>query len=134
MWIFVKGIPEEMDSKALGRFIKRLLFPIWLPFGLNGSVTISGSKILKIAHTRTYSVEFHGLIQVLPANQVERVIRQINQTRAGGRQLYSHHYRRRFTCLDRRFTDFAEAPSPPEIDRVERRRNHLVSQVVDATM
>jgi hypothetical protein len=134
MWIFIKGIPEEMDAKALERYVKRLLFPNWLPFGLHGRIKIYGSKILKIVHIHSHSVERHGLIQVLPASQVEWVMRQINQTRIGGRYLQSHPYSKRFTRLDTRDITFAGVQKASERRQVERRRSHLVSQVVDASM
>ena len=135
MWVFIKGIPKEMDSKKLERFIKRLLFPGWLPFAVNGRVRITGSKILKIVHTRTRSVEYHGLIQVLPAARVPAVIERINQARIGNRQLQAHPYSKRFIRADRRRMLFGEAREQGrERRQVERRRKHLVSQVVDASL
>lgn len=134
MWVFIKGIPEEMDSKALERFIKRLLFPGWLPFVMNGRVKIAGSKILKIVHVRSHSVEHHGLIHVLPSTQVERVIRRINLAKLGDQPLQSHRYSKRFTLLDRRGMAYHEAAQRSERRQMERRRNHLVSHVVDASM
>ncbi len=135
MWIFVRGIPREMDSRALDRFIKRLLFPGWLPFIQAGRIRIAGSKILKIVHTRSHTVEFHGLIQVMPADRAKRVIDRINQAKIDGRQLHAHTYNKRFIRGDRRKTLFDPARTlVHERRQVERRRKHLVSQVVDATL
>lgn len=135
MWIFIKGIPKEMDARALEKFVKRLMFPGWLPFSVAGRVRISGSKILKIVHTRTRSIEYHGLIHIQPASKVERVIERINQARINGRKLESHPYSKRYARADRRnmFYDAGKTVHP-ERRRVERRRKHLVSQVVDASL
>lgn len=134
MWIFIKGIPKEMDSQALERFVKRTLSPGWLPFAVTGRVRIRGSKILKIVHTRTRSVEYHGLIQIQPASQAERVIQRINNAMINGRRLESHPYSKRFARADRR-NMFIEAGGKSASDRrqVERRRANLVSQVVDSS-
>jgi hypothetical protein len=135
MWVFIKGIPEEMNSKALAKFVKRQLSPAWLPISLNGRVRVTGSKILKIVHTRSQSVEYHGLIQVLPASKAEGVMERINQTRIGDRQLQSHPYSRRFVQSDRRRQIYHDGRSKQSEHRqVERRRSHLVCQVVDASL
>jgi hypothetical protein len=134
MWVFIKGIPKEMDSKGLERFIKRLLFPAWLPFAVTGRVRIAGSKILKIVHTRTRSVEYHGLIQIQPASRAESVIERINQSKIGGRPLHSHPYSKRYTRSDRRKKLFTELGHSYDRREIERRRKHLVSQVVDASL
>jgi len=135
MWIFVRGIPRQMDSKALDKFIKRLLSPGWLPFMRAGRIRITGSKILKIVHTRTRTVEFHGLIQVMPASKAGSVIDRINQAQIDGRKLHAHPYSKRFLRSDRRksFLD-PSREKVPERRRIDRRRKHLVSQVVDATL
>jgi hypothetical protein len=134
MWVFIKGIPKEMNSKALEKFIKRLLSHSWLLFKVRGRIRIAGSKILKIVHTRSCSVEYHGLIQVLPASKVESVIQRINQAKINGRQLQAHTYNKRFVRSDRRRMLFSEANEQPyERRQLERRRRHLVSQVVDAS-
>ncbi len=135
MWIFIRGIPKAMDSKALDKFIRRLLFPGWLPFMRAGRIRITGSKILKIVHTRTRSVEIHGLIQVMPASKAEIVIDRINQAKIDGRQLHAHPYSKRFLRADRRKVYFDPSREhTPERRRTERRRKHLVSQVIDATL
>ncbi|MEJ2692084.1 MAG: hypothetical protein P8166_03255 [Candidatus Thiodiazotropha sp.] len=124
-----------MNSKALAKLIKRRLFPAWLPISLNRRVRVAGTKILKIVHTRTQTVEYHGLIQVLPANKVEGVMERINQTRIGDRQLQSHPYSRRFVYSDRRREIYADRePKQSENRQLERRRSHLVCQVVDASL
>ncbi len=134
MWVFIKGIPKEMDSKGLEKFIKRLLFPGWLPFTVTGRVRIAGSKILKIVHTRTRSVEYHGLIQIQPASRAESVIERINQSKIDGRPLHSHAYNKRYARSDRRKMLFTELGHSYERRMVDRRRKHLVSQVVDASL
>ncbi len=134
MWVFIKGIPKEMDSKGLERFIKRLLFPGWLPFVVNGRVRISGSKILKIVHTRTRSIEYHGLIQIQPASRAESVIERINQSKIDGQLLHSHPYSKRYARSDRRKRLFPEHGHSYERRVLDRRRKHLVSQVVDASL
>ena len=134
MWIFIKGIPKQMDSRALEKFVKRLLYPGWLPFNMTGRTRISGSKILKIVHTRTRSVEYHGLIRIYPASKVESVIERINQSKIDGRTLQSHLYNRRLLRSDRRKGLVVDAQDRPfDRRRLERRRKHLVSQIVDAS-
>ncbi len=135
MWIFIKGIPKQMDSKALERFIKRVLSPGWLPFAVAGRIRIKGSKILKIVHTRTRSVEYHGLIQIQPASRAESVIERINRSKINGRTLESHPFSKRFTRADRR-NAFLEVGDRGSTDRrrIERRRRNLVSQVVDSSL
>ena len=134
MWIFIKGIPKEMDSVALEKFVKRILSPGWLPFAVTGRVRVKGSKILKIVHTRTRSVEFHGLIQIKPASQADRVIQRINSSRIKGRKLECHPYSKRYARADRR-NMLMDAGRKTSADRrqVERRRGNLVSQVVDSS-
>jgi hypothetical protein len=134
MWVFIRGIPQEMNSKVLEKFVKRLLHPGWLPFNVRGRVRISASKILKIVHTRSHSVEYYGLIQVLPASKVESVIQRINQAKIKGQQLQAHTYNKRFVRSDRRKMLFNETSGHPYDRReIERRRRNLVSQVVDAS-
>jgi hypothetical protein len=135
MWIFIKGIPKGMDSKALERFIKRILSLGWLPFAVTGRVRVRGSKILKIVHTRTRSIEYHGLIQIQPASRAEGVIQRINQSKFNGRRLESHPYSKRFARADRR-NMFMDERGRAASDRrqVERRRRNLVSQVVDSSL
>ena len=135
MWIFIKGIPNGMDSKALERYIKRILSPGWLPFAVTGRIRIKGSKILKIVHTRTRSVEYHGLIQIQPASRVDFVIARINRSTIKGRRLECHPYSKRFARADRRNMFLQERDANAQDRRqVERRRRHLVSQVVDVSL
>lgn len=135
MWIFIKGIPKEMDSQALETFVKRTLSPGWLPFAVTGRVRVKGSKILKIVHTRTRSIEYHGLIQIQPASQAERVIQRINSAKINGRRLECHPYSKRFSRADRRnmFMEAGGKASSSDRRQVERRRGNLVSQVVDSS-
>ena len=134
MWIFIKGIPKEMDSIALERFIKRIMSPGWLPFTVTGRTRIRGAKILKIVHTRTRSTEYHGLIQIQPASRAESVIERINKSKINGRRLESHPYCKRYARADRR-NMFIEQREKGRVAvdrrRIERRRRNLVSQVVD---
>jgi hypothetical protein len=125
-----------MDSKALQKFVKRLLFIDWFPFNLRGRrARVAGSKILKIVHVRSQLAEYHGLIQVVPAGKEEGVIRRINRAKINGQQLQAHTYNRRFSRLDRRKTMSNEQRAPTfERREIERRRKHLVSQVVDASL
>jgi hypothetical protein len=133
MWIFIKGIPKEMDSKALEQFVKRLLHPRWLTLSAAGYARITGTKILKIVHARTRLVEYHGLIQVQSVSSVESVMQRINQARINGRRLQSHPYNKRNACKDRRSRPYGSGKRYyPDRRRIERRRTHLVSQVVDA--
>ncbi|MGD8907795.1 MAG: hypothetical protein PVI92_00500, partial [Chromatiales bacterium] len=119
-----------MNSKALKKFAKRLLSYGWLPFNLRNRIIISASKILKIVHTRSRSVEYHGLIQVLPAGKVESVIQRLNHATINGQQLRAHTYNKRLIRSDRRGVFFSEANTQPyERRQHERRRSHLVSQV-----
>jgi hypothetical protein len=133
MWVFIKGIPKEMDSKGLEKIIKKLLRPAWSPFFIRGHIGLSGTKILKIVHTRTRRVEYHGLIRVKPEDKTDRVIKRLNQSVANGRKLESHIYCKRNTRRDRRKMLLDNHNDSNERRRVERRRMNLVSQVIDAT-
>ena len=134
MWVFIKGIPREMDSKGLEKFIKKLLRPAWYPFYLRGRITITGTKILKIVHTRTRSIEYHGLIQVKPEEHTRSVIEKINQAKLDGRELESHPYSKRYTKRDRRKMMLDNPHYSMERRLAERRRKNLVSQVIDARL
>ena len=136
MWIFIKGIPKEMDSTALEKFIRRIVSPGWLPFAVSGRVRIKGAKILKIVHTRTRSIEYHGLIQIQPASRAESVIQRINKSKVQGRLLEAHPYSKRYSRADRR-NMFLQEQSQGRVaaDRrqIDRRRRNLISLVVDAS-
>jgi hypothetical protein len=133
MWVFIKGIPKEMDSKGLEKLIKRMLRPLWSPFFIRGRIRISGTKILKIVHTRSRTVEYHGLIQVKPEEKTQSVIEKINQAKIKGRILESHMYYKRYTRRDRRKMLLDGTSESNERRHIERRRKNLVSQVIDAT-
>lgn len=134
MWVFIKGIPKEMDSRGLEKFIKKLLRPAWSPFALSGRIRISGTKILKIVHTRTRTIEYHGLVQVKPEERHREVIEKINQALLDGRRLESHPYSKRYTRRDRRKMLLDDPNASNERRRIDRRRKNLVSQVVDASL
>ena len=134
MWVFIKGIPRGMDSKGLEKLIKKLLRPAWSPFNLSGRISISGAKILKIVHTRSRSIEYHGLIRVKPEERVQSVIEKINQAKVEGRNLESHPYNKRYTKRDRRKLLLDDPHDANERRRTERRRKNLVSQVIDAKL
>lgn len=134
MWVFIKGIPDEMGSKELEKFIKKILKSSWSPFTITGRIRVSGTKILKIVHTRTRMTEYHGLIQIKPVDKIRSVIEKINQTTLDGRRLEAHPYCKRFTRRDPRKLLFNETKgNSPERRQIERRRRNLVSQVIDAS-
>jgi hypothetical protein len=134
MWVFIKGIPRELDSKGLEKLIKKILRPAWYPFYLRGRITISGTKILKIVHTRSRSIEYHGLIQVKPEERTQSVIEKINHAKFNGREWESHPYSKRYTRRDRRKMMLGDPYYSTERRQTERRRKNLVSQVIDAKL
>ena len=135
MWVFIKGIPDEMGSRDLEIVIKQLLKSTWMPFRLTGRIRISGTKILKIVHTRSRLTEFHGLVQIEPKDKLVGVIEKINQASLDGRCLEAHVYAKRLTRRDRRKVQAAgEQYRQNDRRRIERRRKHLVSQIIDASL
>lgn len=135
MWIFLKGIPAEMDAKSLQKFIGHLLLPGWMSTTTTNRSRVAGTKILKIDHILSRSVEYHGLVKIEPATQTAKLIDHINQAKIKGRRLGAHPYHSRFARADRRCQPVAEECGPlPERRRLQRRRKHLVCQVVDACL
>jgi hypothetical protein len=135
MWVFIKGIPREMDARGLEKLIKRILKPAWSPFGMAGRIRILAAKILKIVHTRTRTVDHHGLIQISPASKTAFVIEKINQARLNGRHLEAHIYAKRYSKRDRRAMLLDDTPRKSTERRgLERRRKNLLSQVVDTAL
>ncbi|MES9817247.1 MAG: hypothetical protein ACH255_12830 [Candidatus Thiodiazotropha sp.] len=131
MWVFIKGISEEVSVKQLHKLVTRQLSPLWSIMPIRG-VRVEESKILKIMHTKSSVWEYYGLVCIKPSRQVHAVIGRLNTIKINGMRLQAHPYIRRRKSRDRR-QRLVEGTEkyPGDRRRRDRRRGNLVSQVSD---
>jgi hypothetical protein len=131
MWVFIKGIPEEISVKGLRKLIARQFSPLWSFMPVKG-VKIKECKILKIMHANARAWEYYGLVYINPSRLAHAVVGRLNTKKVKGLQLQAHPYIKRHQNRDRRRITVVESEQyPGERRRNDRRRGHLVSQVSD---
>jgi hypothetical protein len=131
MWVFIKGIPEEISVKELHKAITRQFSSLWSIMPVKG-VKIAECKILKIMHADTRAWESYGLINVTPSRLAHAVIGRLNTKKVKGKRLQAHPYIKRHQSRDRRKISVVESEQfPGERRRKDRRRGNLVSQISD---
>ena len=131
MWVFIKGIPEEISVKELHKLVSRQLSPLWSIMPIKG-VKVEESKILKIMHISNRVWEYYGLVYINPSRLVHSVIGRLNTTKIKGMRVQAHPYIRRHRSRDRRRQIVEGVEQYPGERRCEdRRRKSLVSQIND---
>lgn len=131
MWVFIKGIPEEISVRELHKLINRQFHPVWSVVPIRG-VKVEDSRILKIMHIDSGVWEYYGLVSIKPSRLVHDAIGRLNAATINGKRIHAHPYVRRHKGRDRRQTIVEGAePYPWERRRKDRRRSNLVSQISD---
>jgi hypothetical protein len=131
MWVFIKGIPEEISVKELRKLITRQFSPLWSFMPVKG-VKVGECKILKIMHANTIAWEYYGLVYINPSHLAHAVIGRLNTRKFKGKRLQAHPYIKRHKNRDRRqYTTVGSEQYPGERRRKDRRRGNLVSQISD---
>jgi hypothetical protein len=131
MWVFIKGIPDEISVKELRKLITRQFSPLWSFMPLKG-VKVEECKILKIMHSNSKTWEYYGLAYINPSHLAHAVVGRLNIKKFKGKQLQAHPYIKRHRNRDRRKLIVMESVQyPGERRSQDRRRGNLLSQVSD---
>jgi hypothetical protein len=131
MWVFIKGIPEDISVKELRKLITRQFSPLWSFMPVKGA-KVEECKILKIMHATTRAWEYYGLVYINPSRLAHAVIGRLNTKKVKGRQLQAHPYIKRHQSRDRRqLIVVGSEQYPGERRHKDRRRGNLVSQISD---
>ena len=130
MQLFIPCIPDSVSEADLRRFMQQALCSPWRRL-LKRWGHIGSIRILKITHQESRSVEYHGLVDVEPARQAERLIKKLNNTLLGGEAVEVRQYHRRSGFRERR-RQHSGMESLAITDRRtrERRRGSLIIEQV----
>jgi hypothetical protein len=131
MWVFIKGIPDDISVKQLRKLITRQVSPLWSFMPVKG-VKVEECKILKIMHSNSKTWEYYGLVYINPSHLAHAVVGRLNVNKFKGKQLQAHPYIKRHRKRDRRKLTVVESVQyPGERRGKDRRRGNLVSQISD---
>lgn len=133
MWVFVRRIDPTTTRKELERFFNKGLKPGWafFPFPTHGA--IKRCEILCITDKDNRSVEYHGLVEIMPAKAAVSAIQRLNGSLLKGKSVEVRKYSRRSSYRDRRdhFSDLE--PASEERRKRDRRRPNLHSRILHAS-
>lgn len=131
MLVFIRSLPESATiaelSQLLDKALHRSLFGLFRNRGSYDKL-----QILEITDRDRQSVEYHGLVEIEPAEAALGAIDRLNNLRFKGKRLEVRRYFRRSPYLDRR----GQMPGREEVIFMERRahdrrRPHLQIEHVD---
>ena len=127
MELFIRRLPEATTRLDLIQFVSNALKPRWhlLQFAPSGSLT--ECKILQIEDTDQESIEFHGLIQIVPAAAALTALERLDGNYFKSKKVEVRKYFHRSIERDRRYHQSASLPDDiQEQRRQDRRRTHLL--------
>jgi hypothetical protein len=131
MWVFIKGLPDEISVKVLRKLITRQVSPLWSYMPVKG-VKVEECKVLKIMHSNSKTWESYGLVYISPSRLAHAVVGRLNVKKFKGKQLQAHPYIKRHRNRDRRKLSIVESVQyPGERRSKDRRHGNLVSQISD---
>ena len=131
MLVFIRMLPESVTVDDLAQLVDKAMQRPWSGLFRNRG-SYSKLQILQITDQHKKSSEFHGLVEIEPAEAALDAIKRLNSARLKGQQLEVRRYFRRSPYLDRR----GQMPGKEELkfmDRrmSDRRRPHLEIKSVD---
>ena len=131
MLVFIRMLPESVTVTDLEQFVDKAMQRSWSGLFRNRG-SYDKLQILKITDRDTQSIEFHGLLEIEPAEVALSVMKKLNNMRLKGQLLQVRRYFRRSPYLDRR----GQMPGREELKFVDRRtgdrrRPHLEIESVD---
>jgi len=101
MLIFFRLIPDSITEKVLRRFVRDALCPPWRRLFRRWG-NIRSIRIIEITNQETFSIEYHGLVDVEPARLADAAIKKLNRTELGGRSVQVRKFHKRSGYRDRR--------------------------------
>ena len=104
MLIFFRLIPDSITEKDLRRFVRNALCSPWRRLFRRWG-NIRSIRIIKITNQETFSIEYHGLVDVEPARLAESAINKLDRTELGGRPVQVRKFHKRSVYRDRRRQD-----------------------------
>jgi len=104
MLIFFRLIPDSITEKVLRRFVRDALCSPWRRLFRRWG-NIRSIRIIKITNQETFSIEYHGLVDVEPARLADAAIKRLNRTELGVRAVQVRKFHKRSGYRDRRTQD-----------------------------
>jgi len=104
MLIFIRLIPDSVTDKDLRRFVRHVLCSPWRRLFRRWG-DIRTLRIIKITNQETFSIEYHGLVDVEPAQVADTAIKKLNRTELGGKPVQVRKFHKRSGYRDRRRQD-----------------------------
>jgi len=104
MLIFFRLIPDSVTEKDLRRFVRNALCSPWRRL-LRRWGNIRSIRIIKITNQETFSIEYHGLVDVEPARLADAAIKKLDRMELGGRPVQVRKFHKRSGYRDRRRQD-----------------------------
>ena len=127
--LFLRRIPEGVTRKELKRFLRSRVEGLGSrPFSLRAAVC--DCSILCIIDPESGAREYHGLVEVQPAQAAMRAIEALNGKPLRGRPIEVHRYRHRSPLRDQR--QAAATGAPDTGTDADRRRRNLKIDLVSA--
>ena len=131
MIIFVKGIPSSAQRQDLHDFILRGLQRRWL-LPMFQKKSVDKCDILRIENMENQRFEYHGLVHVGDDRTGQALIKQLDGTRFGDREVEVRSYQQRTGQRDRRLLPQSGPGNLAIVDRrcKERRRQNLIVETI----
>lgn len=116
MLVFIRMLPESTTVADLDQLVDRAIDRPWPNFFRHRG-SYEKPQILKITDRDRMSIEYHGLVEIEPADAALGAIKRLGNTRLHGSQLEVRRYFRRSPYLDRR----GQMPGREELNFLDRR-------------
>ncbi len=125
MKIFVRGLPQETPPLSLQAFAETLLERPWyMPW--RNRFEVKSCVVYKMTDLQLHSVEFHGVLDVVPPKAGQEAIARLNGKVFMGRRLLARKWQERSDLNERRNIYAEQEDFPEEQRRGDRRRSQLV--------
>ncbi len=100
--IFIRRLPDGTGRKELIQFVEQGLKPSLFGLSFLPHDVLDDCHIIKIVNKSAGTVEFHGIADIWPRNDIEDVIQRLNGRSIRQRPLAVHRYYHRSPYNDRR--------------------------------
>lgn len=101
MLIFIRLLPELVSQSNLRQFVDKALCPPWWRL-LSPQSSIHSTEIRKLTNGETYSIEYHGIVDIEPAMGAVATIRKLHRALLKGKRVDVRKYYQRSPLRDRR--------------------------------
>lgn len=133
MLVFIRMLPESVTVTDLAQFVDKAMQRPWSGLFRNRG-NYDKLQIVKITDRDTQSIEYHGLLEIEPAEVALGAMKKLNNMRLKGQLVQVRRYFRRSPYLDRR----GQMPGREELNFIDRRsgdrrRPHLDIESVAIT-